>query len=1724
MESKKIWKKSMALALAFSTAFTGIPVYAQEAADGQQTAALPKAAYSWDFESVEGQDAGSGAVLTGAAAVVDGAGRDSKVLELTGNGPQTGYFSLPEGLFEGVGQDGFTLSMWVKPDEANGEYARIFEASGSEFGSHGDDWWAGKHTEIALAVGKGAWDTEIHAGLDQDGKLKKNVSTKILEEGSYLAQNEWSYLTVSMTPDAYKVYVNGSVITTKWDETTTAMTEALAELFADDFQKTLKYVGIGSSTYTGANDLLGQIDNVSFYQNALSAEEVKALYENDGVPATDGGDEEPPVTVTPVYSFDFEDGTAGAGTFEGKAEVTDDYNKGKVLQLSGGSMALPQDLFEKLGTEGFTISMWVKAASETGSYTKVFDASNAPLGGTNSGHNWTEPDFALAAGGEVYDMTLYIGEPSSACSINSKLKYDEHISRDKWQHMTVSVSPTDYKIYLDGREINYADAQGGTQKIKEVLPHLFENNYLASLKYASIGKSYYTSDKNFTGLVDDINFYDKALTAEETKALYESYGEIRNDAEPVTMSIDMNQTTGAVKHGATGFLYGIGEENVPDVNLMTAIKPYMCEQKPPEGLQHPNGDIIVMADTFLEAGGDSIQIACPDIYADWPYEIEQTADGKNDYEKYAEKLKVIAQQIKDAGLSEKAVYVIYNEPEGNWFGSIWSGNMDEFNNAWKLAYDAVKSVDPAARIAGPNFAVYHGSQLEKYMKFCAENDCIPYQMTWHVLGDEQYVTFHDDVAEFRSFEKKYWIDPGKTTGEMEIVINEYADFTQLGVPGQLARWIALFEDEKATACLAYWHISNNLCDLAASNNEPNGAWWLYKWYAEMSGETLKVTTEGAPHTKFYGVASLDKNKKSSMALFGGVDGSVPITLTNVRETGVFTDKVNVKIESTSWTGINGAAEEAFFVKEEICPVDENGNVVVTVDNMVAAAAYRLTITQADADAETGVVSEGAWRRAYEGEDAKLEGGASKAGTAWNYACSGTGQAQNLNSAAASATFEVEVPSDGWYRFDMVYGAATGNNTQNTAANDPKNAVQTLSVDGGAPTEMYLENTLYWYMSGQHTEYIRLTAGTHELKVAGTDSAGKATIDCMYLTYVGDDAALYQEQNVKTYEAELSDYNVLGSQTETKVTTASTIAGYSGAGYATGLDVSVKEGGGIRFTTFANENGMYDLKVKYSAKDDSVVNYYVNNTSLTLDKLADTKTAAATGNEWKEVTSTLFLKKGINIIDLDSDSAELAIDTLTVERAADQSETTVIEAEDCKTVGDVTIAENSVASNGKYVKEILADKDAKNALIVEYDAPVKGSYEFAVYQSNKELFGSHAYNAQMVDRFITISVNGGEPQNVYFRNTYSNDSFRSQVITLNLKRGTNTIKIYNSDYRLHKNGHNGVNVCTNYTPNLDKFEITRSVKNTIPSADDYADYTVLDQEIESVRNTLADIKESDYTKESYQAVSDALEAALALRDEDVLKDKQAKVDEALKNLKDAIAKLTKKPADQTALKTEIAKANALKEADYTPESYQAVKKALADLLALQNATIDQQDQVDKAVSALQAAMAKLVKKQPANNGDDQKTDDQKAVPKKGTTHTVGNGIYRVTKSAAKNGTVTYVKPAKKAARINVPATVQLNGYTFKVTAINSKAFYKNTKLKAVSIGKNVKTIGKNAFAGDKKLKNIIIKGNVLKKVGTKAFKGISSKAKITVPAKKYKAYKKLLKKAGVKSTAKYKKAK
>ena len=104
---------------------------------------------------------------------------------------------------------------------------------------------------------------------------------------------------------------------------------------------------------------------------------------------------------------------------------------------------------------------------------------------------------------------------------------------------------------------------------------------------------------------------------------------------------------------------------------------------------------------------------------------------------------------------------------------------------------------------------------------------------------------------------------------------------------------------------------------------------------------------------------------------------------------------------------------------------------------------------------------------------------------------------------------------------------------------------------------------------------------------------------------------------------------------------------------------------------------------------------------------------------------------------------------------------------------------------------------------------------------------------------------------------------------------------------------------------------------------------------------------------------------------------------------------------------------------------------------------------------------------------------------------------------------------------IPDTVAIDGIVYRVTSIGEKAFYKNTSLKNIVIGSNVEKIDTKAFYGCTSLNSIVINSTKLAsgKIGANAFKKINKNVRVYVLAPKYKAYKKMLKKAGIGSKAK-----
>lgn len=196
-----------------------------------------------------------------------------------------------------------------------------------------------------------------------------------------------------------------------------------------------------------------------------------------------------------------------------------------------------------------------------------------------------------------------------------------------------------------------------------------------------------------------------------------------------------------------------------------------------------------------------------------------------------------------------------------------------------------------------------------------------------------------------------------------------------------------------------------------------------------------------------------------------------------------------------------------------------------------------------------------------------------------------------------------------------------------------------------------------------------------------------------------------------------------------------------------------------------------------------------------------------------------------------------------------------------------------------------------------------------------------------------------------------------------------------------------------------------------------------------------------------------------------------------------------------------------------------------------------------------------------------------IPAKGTklTDIKTKAVYIVTKAGKSGGTLTYTKPVNsKVTSVSISNTVTINGITYKVTAIAPNAFKNCKKLTKVTIPSNITIIGKAAFSGCSKLKTVSIGRNVTtigvkafykctaltkitipskvtvigsqafykckslksitikttrltsKNVGSRAFKGIYSKAAIKVPKSKVTVYKKLLKAKGISSQAEIKK--
>lgn len=389
-----------------------------------------------------------------------------------------------------------------------------------------------------------------------------------------------------------------------------------------------------------------------------------------------------------------------------------------------------------------------------------------------------------------------------------------------------------------------------------------------------------------------------------------------------TLVVEANQPFRTATHVATGSLYGLATASVPTQSLAQAIKPNTFVQMAVGGHQQAEGDVLVVAPTASAVGAHLVD-RMSDYYAGWPYQFSWSTWPT-----------VVQQQVQDvegspyAGITD---FELWNEPDNTWLSANGT-----FNSFWTTTFDQVRSLDPSAVIQGPSFSD-NISGMQSFLQNAVATNTVPNIITWHELESASKIA--GDVATVTALEKSLGITP------RPIAIEEYAAPSQVGIPGDLIDYIAQFERLGiSNAELAFWNGYGALGDLlTGTGGSPNAAYWLYRWYGQMSGNMVTVVPPGTAGTGLDGAASVNSAGNQVNVIFGGGSGSAAVTVSGLSSLSAFGSTAHVVLEQTVSAGRTVAVAGPSIISTGNYTIS-NGSITVPVSSMNSANGYHLVVT------------------------------------------------------------------------------------------------------------------------------------------------------------------------------------------------------------------------------------------------------------------------------------------------------------------------------------------------------------------------------------------------------------------------------------------------------------------------------------------------------------------------------------------------------------------------------------------------------------------------------------------------------------------------------------------------------------------------------------------------------------------------------------------------------------
>ncbi|WP_020123706.1 RICIN domain-containing protein [Streptomyces canus] len=395
-----------------------------------------------------------------------------------------------------------------------------------------------------------------------------------------------------------------------------------------------------------------------------------------------------------------------------------------------------------------------------------------------------------------------------------------------------------------------------------------------------------------------------------------------------TLVVNAAQTLRSVTHVGTGSLYGLADNSTPADSLVTALKPNTFIQMAPGGTQLPNGEPAPAGDSLVVAAkaaraGAKVVVRMPDWYPNFPYKWVSWSDWLSAVDKQVA-------SVKASGATNISAYALWNEPDWTWDTT----NAGAFDAGWARTFKEVRSKDATTPIQGPSHSAWNQSWMSSFLTDAKASGTVPDVIAWHELQGSQDIAAH--VSAYRALESSLGISP------RPIDIEEYGTPSEMGNSGALIGYAAKFERTGVRdAELAFWNHYGTLGDtLTDTGGSPNGSYWTYKWYGDMSGTML--TTTPPAQTGIDGLASRNGSGNQISVLAGGCAGSCAVTVNGLNSLSAFGSTVHVKLEYSPGTGRTTASSGPVTISDADYSVS-NGSVTVPV-TMNATDGYHLVIT------------------------------------------------------------------------------------------------------------------------------------------------------------------------------------------------------------------------------------------------------------------------------------------------------------------------------------------------------------------------------------------------------------------------------------------------------------------------------------------------------------------------------------------------------------------------------------------------------------------------------------------------------------------------------------------------------------------------------------------------------------------------------------------------------------